>query len=184
MKKFIVLIALATFFIGGTQTTFAQSKKKANIAAFLGGVKLNRATPNQLQRAFNRALNKNPNDSARLLQQVLNSPKLNGNSGLAMSFALQALSKNPSQAADIFRTASGKVQGSDLVNLFQNVIASPSISSSVALELYNQARSSLGDSPLLSQLTSSLLKDFPALASSVTPPSEGNTSGPVNSNEV
>lgn len=184
MKKFIVLIALATFFLGGTQTTFAQSKKKANIAAFLGGVKLNRATPNQLQRAFNRALARNPNNAARFLQQALNSPRFNSNSGLAMSFALQALSRNPSQAVDIFNASSGKVQGSDLVNLFQNVIAVPSLSSSVALELFNQARSSLGDSPLLSQLTSSLLKDFPALASAVTSPSGGNTSGPVNSNEV
>lgn len=125
MKKLILLVAIATVFAGGMETSFAQSKKKAptSISAFLGGVSLRKAKPAQLQRAFNRALARNPENAAGFLSQLLNTGKISGSA--LISLAGQAASANPASAASIFNSVASRLSGDTaaLKSLAQTIVA-------------------------------------------------------------
>ena len=127
MKKLIIaLVAIATVFAGGMETSFAQSKKKkapTSISAFLGGVSLRKATPAQLRRAFNRALARNPGAAMSFLSQLLNTGKISGSS--LISLAGQAASANPAMAASIFNAVASRLSGdaAALKSLAQTIVA-------------------------------------------------------------
>lgn len=157
MKKLILLIAIAAVFIGGTQTTFAQSKKKgaSNIAAYLpSGVKLKRAKPSQIQSAFNKALRRNPGAIGNMLSQI---------------------------------ASSGKLSGGQLLGLFQSALSNPSISGNkdLVLSLFSTLSSSIGNDPdLQKQLGKLVIGAAPELKTQIQLAIAKNTGGKVNSNEV